>query len=122
MILSRHCKRSRGVVVNAVGFLNIDAAARKKGGGDMSIFYSNGGGIYGGAPFCKVVEVRFFSDKHCRVGEGSNEHVLECGHSRWEKQSYGYPKKMHCNECKYLAAAKGGKPTAQPTTAAACHE
>lgn len=39
------------------------------------------------------------SNKYNRPFEGKTEHVLECGHSRIEKTSYGRPRRMHCREC-----------------------
>jgi hypothetical protein len=50
-------------------------------------------------PLVRVTHYQDHTNKHCRYGEGSREHFLECGHVRWTKQSYGRPQRMRCSDC-----------------------
>jgi len=50
-------------------------------------------------PLRRVVKRDFYSDKHCRAGEGSIAHTLECGHVVYAKQSHGTPRRKRCRYC-----------------------
>lgn len=50
-------------------------------------------------PLRRVIKTDFYSDKHCRPGEGRNIFTLECGHTVGAKLSEGYPLKKRCRDC-----------------------
>lgn len=57
-------------------------------------------------PFRKVIDIEFYTTRYNRPGEGSKKLILECGHYRFEKQSYPTPKRARCSECKTVLIVK----------------
>jgi len=57
----------------------------------------------------KVIKSVFYQSEYSRRGHGHVEHFLECGCTRREKSSYGYPKKMQCKG-KYGTGPSCGAP------------
>ena len=72
------------------------------------------------APWRKVIDIRYYTNKYCRPGEGSMASILECGHERYEKQSYGVHKRMRCSECGTAPQNTIEGVALQPTTAPCC--
>lgn len=56
-------------------------------------------------PLRQVRSVNFLTTRYNRIGEGTNQFILACGHTAYAKLSQGEPKRKRCRDC-YLEGWK----------------